>query len=119
MAFKAKKNLAAALRQKLTNEHMSISAFAKKIRTGRQSVRRLLDGKNTAITLGTMAKAAEALNLEFELSVKPLSLARLEPIARRYAETSDAQEATKLEAQFIEGYYGKPGKQLHAQNTAL
>ncbi|MBI5769781.1 MAG: XRE family transcriptional regulator [Verrucomicrobia bacterium] len=108
MAFRAKKTLATAIKRKLSAEQMSISAFAKKIKTGRQSIRRLLDGKNTAITLNTMAKAADALNLEFEISVKPLPLSRLEPIAKKYAETSDEKEAARLEKEFLEGYYGKP-----------
>ena len=89
---------------------MSVSALARRIRTGRQSVRRLLDGKDTAITLNTMAKAAEALDLEFEISVKPLPLPKLERIAQRYVATRDDKEAAKLEEQFLEGYYGKHSK---------
>lgn len=119
MAFKAKKTLAVALKQKLTDEQMSVSSFAKKIGTGRQSVRRLLDGKNTAITLKTMAKAADALNLEFAISVRPLPLPKLEQIAKQYSDTADEKEAARLETQFIEGYYGKTIKQVHAQNTAV
>ncbi len=110
MAFRAKRTLAAAIRRKLTDEQMSISAFAKRIKTGRQSVRRLLDGRDTAITLNTMARAAEALDLEFEISVKPLPLPKLEKIAERYATTTDEKEAAKLEEQFLEGYYGKRSK---------
>ncbi len=110
MAVKAKKTLATALKRKLTDEQLSVSAFAKRIKTGRQSVRRLLDGQNTAITLNTMAKAASALDLEFELSVKALPLPKLEKIAQRYVATTDDKAAAKLEDQFIEGYYGKAVK---------
>ena len=114
MAFQAKKTLATALKQKLAVERMSISTFAKRIKTGRQSVRRLLDGKNTAITLNTMAKAAKALNLQFELSVRPLPLSKLEPIAKKYVETPDDKEAARREAEFMDGYYGKSLKPAHA-----
>ncbi len=62
-ALQLKKSLADAIRYKMAAEHLSISTFAKKTKTGRNSVRRILDGKNTAITLRTMAKAAKALNL--------------------------------------------------------
>lgn len=114
MAFRAKQTLATALKRKLANEKMSISSFAKKIKTGRQSVRRLLDGKNTSVTLNTMAKAAEALDLEFEVSVRPLPLSKLEPIAKKFVETSDKDEAARLEAEFMQGYYGKALTARHA-----
>ncbi len=118
-ALQLKKTLADAIRQKLAEDHMSISTFAKKTGTGRHSVRRLLDGKNTAITLKTMAKAAHALNLELTLSVKQLPLSSLEKISRRLASTEDASEAVELKKRFMEGYYGKPIDQLHAQDTAV
>jgi transcriptional regulator with XRE-family HTH domain len=118
-AVQLKKTLADAIRHRLAEDNMSISAFAKKIRTGRNSVRRLLDGKNTAITLKTMTKAAHALNLELSLAVKQLPLSKLELIAKQYADTSDNKEAAKLEVQFLEGYYGKPVNQLHAKDTAV
>jgi transcriptional regulator with XRE-family HTH domain len=118
-ALQLKKVLADAIRHRLAEDNMSISAFAKKTRTGRNSVRRLLDSKNTAITLKTMTKAAHALNLELSLAVKQLPLSKLEQIAKQYADTSDNKEAAKLEVQFLEGYYGKPIKQLHAKDTAV
>jgi hypothetical protein len=114
MAVRAKRTLATALKQKLVDEQMSVSSFAKKIKTGRQSVRRLLDGKNTAITLNTMAKAAQALNLQFDLTVRPLPLSKLEPIAKKYVETPDTKEAARLETEFLKGYYGKSLKPAHA-----
>ena len=114
MAYRAKRTLATALKQKLVDEQMSVSTFAKKIKTGRQSVRRLLDGKNTGITLNTMAKAAEALNLEFEISLRPLPLSKLEPLAKKYVEARDDKEAARLETEFLEGYYGKTLRPGHA-----
>ena len=95
-------------------DHLSIPGFAKKTKTNRSSVRRILDGKNTAITLKTMARAAEALNLELTLSVKQLPLAKLERIAGQLAATSDFKKTAELKKQFLEGYYGKPVGQLNA-----
>ena len=100
-------------------DRLSITTFAKRTKTGRNSVRRILDGKNTSITLKTMAKAAEALNLELTLSVKKLTSVQLGKIADRYASTRDEQEAARLETQFLEGFYGKPLKQAHAKDTAV
>ena len=114
MAVRAKRTLAEAIKRKLDADQMTISTFAKRIGTGRHSVRRLLDEKNTSITLKTMAKAADALNLEFAVSVKPLPLSKLERIARRYVDTVDEKKARTLEKQFLEGYYGKPMKPPHA-----
>ncbi len=113
-ALKLKKSLAEAIRHRMESEHLSITTFAKKTKTGRNSVRRILDGKNTAITLKTIAKAAAALNLELTLSVKQLPLDKLEKIAGRLAASDDAQKAAELKKQFMEGYYGKPIRQLDA-----
>jgi len=119
IALQLKKSLASAIRQKMVADRLSITTFAKRTKTGRNSVRRILDGKNTSITLKTMAKAAEALNLELTLSVKKLTSVQLGKIADRYASTRDEQEAARLETQFLEGFYGKPLKQAHAKDTAV
>ncbi len=113
-AQQLKKSLADAIKHQMKFDHLSISSFARKTKTNRHSVRRILDGKNTSITLKTMAKAAEALNLELTLSVKQLPLAKLGRIAGQLAANNDAQKATELKKQFLEGYYGKPLNQLDA-----
>jgi hypothetical protein len=41
-------------------------------------------------------------------ATKPLDLPKLEKLAERYVAAKDDREAAKLEAQFLEGYYGKP-----------
>ena len=118
-ALQLKKSLAHAIRQRMATEHMSITTFARKTRTGRNSVRRILDSKNTAITLKTMAKAAEALNLELTLTVKKLSPAKLGKIADQYALAIDKQEVAQLETQFLEGFYGQASGQVYAKNPAV
>jgi transcriptional regulator with XRE-family HTH domain len=118
-ALHLKKTLADAIRLRLAEENMTISDFARKTGTGRHSVRRLLDGKNTAITLKTMAKAANVLDLELTLSVKQLPLSSLEKISRQLASTDDAKEARDLKKRFMEGYYGKPISLIHAQDSAV
>ena len=118
-ALQLKKSLASAIRRKMAADRLSITTFAKRTKTGRTSVRRILDGKNTSITLKTMARAAEALNLELTLSVKRLSPAQLGKIADRFASADDDHEAAKLEDQFVEGFYGKPLKKAHAKDSAV
>jgi transcriptional regulator with XRE-family HTH domain len=113
-ALQLKKSLADAIKHQMKFDHLSISSFARKTKTNRHSVRRILDGKNTSITLKTMAKAAEALNLELILSVKQMPLGKLEKIAGQLANTDSAQKATELKKQFLEGYYGKPVSKLDA-----
>ena len=113
-ALQLKKSLAEAIKHQMKSYDLSISSFAKKTKTNRHAVRRILDGKNTSITLNTMAKAAEALNLELTLTVKQLPLGKLGRIAGQLAATDDAQQAAELKKQFLEGYYGKPMSQLDA-----
>lgn len=40
-------------------------------------------------------------------AAKPLDLPKLEKLAARFVAAKDDREAAKLEAQFLEGYYGK------------
>ncbi len=91
-ALQLKKSLADAIKRQMKFDHLSISSFARMTKTNRHSVRRILDGKNTSITLNTIAKAAEALNLELTLSVKQLPLGKLGRIAGQLAAIDDAQE---------------------------
>jgi transcriptional regulator with XRE-family HTH domain len=119
VALQLKKSLATAIRRKMADDNLSITAFARKTKTGRNSVKRLLDGRNTAITLKTMAKAAEALNLKITLTIKPLPVSKLDKIAKQMVEATTADDAEKLKVQFIEGFYGKPIHQIHAENPAV
>jgi len=118
-ALRLKRSLADAIRRKIADDKMTITTFARRTRTGRNSVRRILDGKNTSITLNTMAKAAEALNLELRLSVKELSPKQLGKLADRYAAASDEQKVARLEDEIVAGFYGKPTNQPHAKNTEV
>ncbi len=83
VALQIKKTLADAIRRQMALEGLNISTFSRKINTERNALRRILDEKNTSITLNTMVKTAEALDLELTLSVKPLPVAELGKIAVR------------------------------------
>ncbi|HEX9784438.1 MAG TPA: hypothetical protein VGA56_17140 [Opitutaceae bacterium] len=115
-ALQLKKTLADAIRQKMARDKLSINSFAKKTKTGRNAIKRILDRRNTAITLKTMAKAAEALDLELTLSAKPLSVEKLDKIAQRMVAADTPEQARRLQEEYIAGFYGKP---VHAQTAAV
>jgi transcriptional regulator with XRE-family HTH domain len=116
VALKMKQSLASAIRQRMAAERLNITTFAKKTKTGRNSIRRILNGNNTSITLNSIGKAAEALNLDFTLSAKKLTPDQLGEIADRL-DTADARKKARLEDEFVAGFYGKPLKRANAKNT--
>jgi antitoxin HicB len=118
-ALQLKRSLATAIRRKMADDNLNVTTFAKRTGTARNSVRRILDAKNTSITLNTIARAAEALNLELTLSVKKLSPEQLGKVADRYASATNKKEVGRLEAEFLEGFYGKPIRRSHAKDTAV
>src|ERR1700691_2979967 len=95
-ALQLKKSLADAIKHQMKSDHLSISSFARKTKTLRHAVRRILDGKNSSVTLKTMTKAVEALTVALTLSVKQLPLAKLGRIAGQLAAANDAQKAAEL-----------------------
>ncbi len=118
-ALQIKKSLADAIRRKMAKEGLNISTFSRKINTERNALRRILDEKSTSITLNTMVKTAEALDLELTLSVKPLSLAKIDNLVARLAKTKSARRAAVLKQQILTGYYGRPVRRADAQNSAV
>ena len=107
LALDFKKNLAGAFQEQMKAEQLNISTLARITKTNRKSVRRLLDCDDTSITLNTIAKTAEALGLEINVTVKRKPLASLASIAGKLAQTNNAKTAAQLKRRFIEGYYGK------------
>jgi len=118
-ALQIKKSLADAIRSKMAQEGLSLSTFSRKINTERNALRRILDEKSTSITLNTMVKTAEALDLELTLSVKPMPIAELGKIAERLAVAKNAKEANQLKRQFLAGYYGRPIRNTRAKNSTV
>jgi len=118
-ALQIKKSLADAIRKKMAKEGLNLSTFSRKINTERNALRRILDEKSTSITLNTMVKTAEALDLELTLSVKPMPVAELGKIAEKLAVAKTAKEANNLKRQFLAGYYGHPVRKPRAQNSTV
>ncbi|MFZ5572901.1 MAG: Fis family transcriptional regulator [Thermodesulfobacteriota bacterium] len=64
-----KKVLAWQLRQEMEKKKMTKTMMAKKMKTSRTSLERLLDPKNESITLLTMKKAAAVLGRKLKLEL--------------------------------------------------
>lgn len=69
-ALAIKKVLVALLEQ----SQLSQVALAAKVQTSRTQIRRLLDPSNTAITLSTMQRAAQAVGHRLVLQFEPVDL---------------------------------------------
>lgn len=108
-AAKVKKSLATALRAEMRQNNESIQSLARRLGTGRTSVRRILDKENTSITLGSMSRAAAAVGLEVVLTTRKLSPAQLGRLAAKLP-AADKEQAAALEEKIVEGFYGKKAR---------
>jgi antitoxin HicB len=59
-----KKLLASKIEQAMLRRNMTQSELAKRMRTSRTVVHRLLDPRDTSVTLATLAKASKALGVK-------------------------------------------------------
>ena len=57
-----------AAEQRMAALRLSKAGLAKRLRTSRPAVDRLLDPKNTSLTLATLGRATRALGLDFSLT---------------------------------------------------
>jgi DNA-binding Xre family transcriptional regulator len=110
-ALAIKQTFAFTLKQEMAAKKISKSTLAKKLKTSRTSIQRLLDPKNTAITLQTFAQSADALGLELSLKVRRLDGDELVTLAQQMVDASSQKDAKRIETQIVAGFYGKP---LHA-----
>jgi DNA-binding Xre family transcriptional regulator len=65
-----KRVLAWQIAQLMKKQRMTKSAMAKRMRTSRAALDRLLDAENTSVTLQTMGRAASALGKELSVTLK-------------------------------------------------
>ena len=65
-----KKILAASLRQAMEQGDITESNLAKKMRTSRTLVRRLLNPSDTGVTLATLTKASSVLGFKFSVKLE-------------------------------------------------
>jgi len=66
-----KRRLAAQLSTRLKQRGGNVSSLARELGTSRTAVQRVLDPKNTSITLHTMVNAASSLGYKLSLTMEP------------------------------------------------
>lgn len=108
-AVLAKKTLAHAIRAAMKHNNESVQSLARRLGTGRTSVRRILDEKNTSITLSTMSRAADAVGLELVLATRQMRPAELKRLATALP-VAKADAAGKIEEQIVAGFYGRSSR---------
>ena len=70
-AVAVKRAIAWQIEQEMSAQKITKTAMAKKMRTSRASLNRLLDANNTSLTLTTLAGAAAALGRRIKLELAP------------------------------------------------
>ncbi|HRI81364.1 MAG TPA: hypothetical protein PLF88_02925 [Opitutaceae bacterium] len=106
-ALALKSELTGALKQRIASGDIDVSSFAKQMQTSRSAVRRLLDEENTAITIRTLARAAEIAGLEIKLTVRQKSPAELTGLARQLVGAKSRAKAAALKKRLAAGFYGQ------------
>ena len=71
-AVAVKRVIAWQIEQEMTAQRITKTAMAKKMRTSRASLNRLLDENDTSLTLTTLAGAAAALGRRIKLELAPI-----------------------------------------------
>jgi hypothetical protein len=100
-----KRSLIRSIHKKMQEEHLSISALAQRLGTGRTAVRRILDARNTSITFRSMSRAANAVGLKIKLVAEPMTPAELGKLATQLSKNKNDTEAHKLAGVITEGFY--------------
>src|SRR5882724_5843344 len=75
-----KKNFARQVSNQLEKQKLTVSYLARKTKTSRIAIRRILDPKNTSLTLHTMAKTANGLGIKVYLQIEP-TIDKIEEVA--------------------------------------
>lgn len=68
-AVAAKRVIAYQIAQEMEREHISQSELARRMKTSRSSVERLLDPTNTSVTLVTLERAASAVGKRLKIQL--------------------------------------------------
>jgi antitoxin HicB len=71
-AVAVKRVIAWQIEQEMSAQKITKTAMAKKMRTSRASLNRLLDENDTSLTLTTLASAAAALGRRIKLELAPV-----------------------------------------------
>jgi len=67
-----KRVIAYEIEQAMEKKHITKNNMAKRLRTSRSAIERLLDPENTSITLRTLVKVSHILGKKLEFSLAPV-----------------------------------------------
>ena len=70
-ALLLKRQLSKVLRLRLSQQGVTVASLARETGTSRTAIRRVLDGKNTFITLNTIVRTAKGLGYKVALVMEP------------------------------------------------
>ena len=74
-----KRQISKSLRFRLKQRGVTVASLARDTGTSRTAIRRVLDERNTAITLHTIVRTAKGLGYRLQLSLES-SIDRIEPV---------------------------------------
>jgi antitoxin HicB len=86
-----KKIVADELRKAMKAQRVTLAEMARRMKTSRPTVYRLLDPAEPGATLDTLARASAALGLELQIRLVPRSGPKTHPRPRRKAAASPAR----------------------------
>lgn len=67
-----KKQISSSLKARLRQRGVTVASLARDTGTSRTAIRRVLDGKNTSITLYTVVRTAQSLGYRVRLVMEPV-----------------------------------------------
>jgi transcriptional regulator with XRE-family HTH domain len=67
-----KRQISQSLRSRLKQRGVTVASLARDTGTSRTAIRRVLDGKNTSITLHTVVRTAQSLGYRVRLVMEPV-----------------------------------------------
>jgi hypothetical protein len=105
IAADIKRTLVEAVEERMKDDGLTITELAKRTNTQRQAIRRILDKKNTSITLNTLIRTTSALGLRLSIAIEPAPISELEKIGRQLPGAT-GKKAKLLKAEFARRFYG-------------
>lgn len=105
IAADIKRTLVEAVEERMKDDGLTITELARRTNTQRQAIRRILDRKNTSITLNTLIRTTSALGLKLSIAVEPAPISELQKIGKQLPGAT-GRKAKLLKAEFARRFYG-------------
>lgn len=90
-----KKVLAWQFEQEMLKQQKTKQSMAKELRTSRSQLDRLLDPENTAVSLATLARAANVLGKQLVFEIRDKKPARRKPLAQQSPNLAPSQKLAR------------------------